>query len=101
VLSSAAVFGMLADLHLSTPVPGTNLVSTKRYSTAYVHSSSLIYFLLAYILITHIENRTAAFYWGYLIGVLPIAFLLRRLPVAKTLSCFIFVRILILYLSLS
>jgi hypothetical protein len=54
VFSSAAVFGMLADLHLSTPVPGTNLVSTKRYSTAYVHSSSLIYFLLAYILINHI-----------------------------------------------
>ena len=35
VFSSAAVFGMLNDLHLTTPVPGTNLVSTQRYSTAY------------------------------------------------------------------
>lgn len=34
VFSSAAVFGMLNDLHLTTPVPGTTLVSTQRYSTA-------------------------------------------------------------------
>ncbi|THG96701.1 hypothetical protein EW026_g5177 [Hermanssonia centrifuga] len=34
VFSSAAVFGMLADLDLTTPVPGTNQVSTARYSTA-------------------------------------------------------------------
>ncbi|GJE90152.1 hypothetical protein PsYK624_062770 [Phanerochaete sordida] len=68
VFSSAAVFGMLNDLHLTTPVPGTNLVSTQRYSTA-----------------------TAAFYWGYIVGVLPIALVLQRLPVAKALSLLIFI----------
>ncbi|PSR72625.1 hypothetical protein PHLCEN_2v11509 [Hermanssonia centrifuga] len=67
VFSSAAVFGMLADLDLTTPVPGTNQVSTARYSTA-----------------------TAAFYWGYIIGVLPIALVLQRFPVAKALSFLIF-----------
>jgi hypothetical protein len=46
-------------------------------------------------------SRTAAFYWGYLIGVLPIALLLRRLPVAKTLSCFIFVRMPIVHVKRS
>jgi hypothetical protein len=34
VFSSAAASGMLADLHLTTPVPGTKLFSTHRYSTA-------------------------------------------------------------------
>jgi hypothetical protein len=35
VFSSAAVFGMLADLQLEEPVPGTKLMNTERYSTAY------------------------------------------------------------------
>lgn len=68
VFSSAAVSGMLDDLHLATPVLGTALVSTKRYSTA-----------------------TAAFYWGYIVGVLPIALSLQRVPVAKALSVIIFI----------
>ncbi|EKM54882.1 uncharacterized protein PHACADRAFT_96377 [Phanerochaete carnosa HHB-10118-sp] len=68
VFSSAAVFGMLDDMHLTTPVPGTDLISTQRYSTA-----------------------TAAFYWGYIVGVLPIALVLQRLPVAKALSLLIFI----------
>ncbi|EJT96617.1 MFS general substrate transporter [Dacryopinax primogenitus] len=68
VFSSGALFGMLADLQLQTSVPGTNTMSTLRYSTA-----------------------TAAFYWGYIVGVLPIALLLQRLPVAKALSTLIFV----------
>jgi hypothetical protein len=91
VFSSAAVFGMLVDLYLCTSFPETNLVSTKRYSTAYAHLS-ILYFISTCTLINHVVNRTAAFYWGYLIGVLPIALLLRRLPVVKTLSCFILVR---------
>jgi hypothetical protein len=37
-------------------------------------------------------SRTAAFYWGYIVGVLPIALLLQRFPVAKALSFLIFVR---------
>jgi hypothetical protein len=36
--------------------------------------------------------RTAAFYWGYLVGVIPMALILRRFPLAKTLSFLIFVR---------
>ncbi|KZT50799.1 MFS general substrate transporter [Calocera cornea HHB12733] len=68
VFSSGALFGLLADLQLQTPVPGSTALSTVRYSTA-----------------------TAAFYWGYIIGVLPIALLLQRLPVAKALSALIFV----------
>ncbi|KAI0818858.1 MFS general substrate transporter [Irpex lacteus] len=67
IFSSAAVFGMLEDLQLETPVPGTNEVSSTRYSTA-----------------------SAAFYWGYIIGVLPIALILQRLPVVKALSALIF-----------
>ena len=59
---------MLADLDLETAIPNTDPVrfSTQRYSTA-----------------------TAAFYWGYIIGVLPIALVLQRLPLAKTLSLLI------------
>ncbi|KAI0083981.1 MFS general substrate transporter [Irpex rosettiformis] len=67
IFSSAAVFGMLEDLQLETPVPGTNELSSARYSTA-----------------------SAAFYWGYIIGVLPIALILQRLPVVKALSALIF-----------
>jgi hypothetical protein len=85
VFSSAAVFGMLADVHLSTPVPGTKLVSTKRYSTACVPIIDPDFSC------NYIDYRTAAFYWGYLIGVLPMALTLRRLPPAKTLSFFILV----------
>jgi hypothetical protein len=91
MLSSAAVFGMLVNLHLSRSFPETNPVSTKWYSTAYARFS-ISYFISTCKLINHVVNRTGAFYWGYLIGVLPIALLLRRLPVVKTLSCFILVR---------
>ena len=38
-----------------------------------------------------ISFRTAAFYWGYIIGVLPIALVLQRLPLAKALSILIFI----------
>ena len=43
VFSSAAVFGMLADLGLQTPVPGSHppRFSTQRYSTAYALRLSL------------------------------------------------------------
>jgi hypothetical protein len=77
---------MLADVHLSTPVPGTKLVSTQRYSTAYEN------FAFHYASKTDPDSRTAAFYWGYLVGVLPMALILRRFPLAKSLSFFIFVR---------
>lgn len=59
VLGNAAVFGILPDLHLTQVVHG--VTSTKRYSTA-----------------------TAAFYWGYIVAVLPMALLFVRLPLAKT-----------------
>ncbi|KAI0684268.1 MFS general substrate transporter [Cytidiella melzeri] len=68
VFNSASVFGMIQDLGLETPVPGTNTFSTRRYSTA-----------------------AAAFYWGYLAGVLPIALILQKLPAVKALSATIFV----------
>ncbi|KAF8990131.1 MFS general substrate transporter [Hymenopellis radicata] len=67
VLGSASVFGIIEDLGLST-VSAEGVVSTKRYSTA-----------------------NAAFYYGYIVGVLPIALLLQRLPLVKALSAFIFV----------
>ncbi|KAI0685496.1 MFS general substrate transporter [Cytidiella melzeri] len=76
VFSSAAVFGLLRDLNLETPVPGTNTFSTQRYSTA-----------------------SAAFYWGYIVGVLPIALILQRLPVVKALSALIFLWGLIVMLT--
>ncbi|POY76536.1 hypothetical protein BMF94_0377 [Rhodotorula taiwanensis] len=67
VLGSAAVFGAIKDLHLSTthinPATGKAVVSTTRYSTA-----------------------SSAFYWGYIVAVLPFALLLQRVPIAKTLS---------------
>ncbi|GAA6015957.1 hypothetical protein JCM11491_007125 [Sporobolomyces phaffii] len=71
VLGSASIFGIIKDLGLSTtsinPVTGKAVVSTLRYSTA-----------------------NSAFYWGYIIAVLPFALLLQRLPLAKTLSACIF-----------
>ncbi|GAA5980577.1 hypothetical protein JCM5350_004353 [Sporobolomyces pararoseus] len=71
VLGSASIFGIIKDLHLSTssinPETGKTVVSTLRYSTA-----------------------NSAFYWGYIIAVLPFALLLQRLPLAKTLSACIF-----------
>ena len=79
---------MLDDLHLTTPVPGTNLVSTQRYSTAYAHLLISILTLPANTAL----YRTAAFYWGYIVGVLPIALVLQRFPLAKALSLLIFVR---------
>ncbi|KAL8286127.1 hypothetical protein RQP46_004615 [Phenoliferia psychrophenolica] len=51
--------------HLSTKTNG--VVSTLRYSTA-----------------------SSAFYWGYIIAVLPMALMLQRLPLARTLSLLIF-----------
>lgn len=61
---------MLADLGLEIPIPNTHpqQFSTHRYSTA-----------------------TASFYWGYIIGVLPIALVLQRFPLAKALSMLIFI----------
>lgn len=59
VLGNAAVFGILTSLDLQTKVNG--VVSTARYSTA-----------------------TAAFYYGYIVAVLPMALLFARLPLAKT-----------------
>ena len=55
ILSSASIFGILTDLELSTPIPGTNQTSLQRYSTA-----------------------TSAFYWGYLVAALPMALLVQR-----------------------
>ncbi|GAA5987464.1 hypothetical protein JCM11641_003837 [Rhodosporidiobolus odoratus] len=70
VMGSAAVFGLLKDLHLTTshinPETGKTVVSTLRYSTA-----------------------SASFYWGYIAAVLPCALLLQRLPLVKTLSVLI------------
>ncbi|ORY27486.1 major facilitator superfamily domain-containing protein [Naematelia encephala] len=66
VLGNAAVFGIIKDLDLSTTVNG--VTSTKRYSTA-----------------------TAAFYWGYIVAVLPFAVLLARLPLAKTAAVLVLV----------
>ncbi|KAM0790032.1 hypothetical protein ACM66B_005361 [Microbotryomycetes sp. NB124-2] len=65
ILGSAAIFGIIEDLGLSTTRNG--VVSTIRYSTA-----------------------SAAFYWGYAAAVLPVALVLQRLPIAKTLSLLIF-----------
>ncbi|GAA5955885.1 hypothetical protein JCM3765_000028 [Sporobolomyces pararoseus] len=71
VLGSASIFGIIKDLDLSTssinPETGKTVVSTLRYSTA-----------------------NSAFYWGYIVAVLPFALLLQRLPLAKTLSACIF-----------
>lgn len=59
VLGSAAVFGIIEDLDLSQTINGVTY--TTRYSTA-----------------------TAAFYYGYIVAVLPFALLFARLPLAKT-----------------
>ncbi|GAA5827780.1 hypothetical protein JCM5353_006415 [Sporobolomyces roseus] len=71
VLGSASIFGIIKDLGLSTSSidseTGKTVVSTLRYSTA-----------------------NSAFYWGYIIAVLPFALILQRLPLAKTLSACIF-----------
>ncbi|GAA6048564.1 hypothetical protein JCM3770_006555 [Rhodotorula araucariae] len=70
VLGSAAIFGIIKDLGLSTThvdAAGKTVTSTLRYSTA-----------------------SSAFYWGYIVAVLPFAILLQRLPLAKTLSVCIF-----------
>jgi fucose permease len=37
------------------------------------------------------STANAAFYYGYIVAVLPIALLVQRLPIVKTLSAFIFV----------
>ncbi|CAD6582813.1 MAG: hypothetical protein TREMPRED_003399 [Tremellales sp. Tagirdzhanova-0007] len=61
VLGNAAVFGILADLDLEQTIHG--VVTTTRYSTA-----------------------TAAFYYGYIVAVLPMALLFARLPLSKAAS---------------
>ncbi|OWZ72323.1 hypothetical protein AYX14_02292 [Cryptococcus neoformans] len=66
VLGTAAVYGIIKDLDLQTTVNG--VVSTTRYSTA-----------------------TAAFYYGYIVGVLPIAFVFTRLPLAKATAFFVII----------
>ncbi|KAF8913623.1 major facilitator superfamily domain-containing protein [Mucidula mucida] len=68
VLGSASVFGIIEDLGLSTVSP-EGVVSTKRYSTV------MLRFTVD----------------GYIVGVLPIALLLQRLPLVKALSAFILV----------
>ncbi|KAK0532069.1 hypothetical protein OC834_002727 [Tilletia horrida] len=55
ILGSASLFGILKDLELATPLPNGK-TSLTRYSTA-----------------------TSAFYWGYIMGVLPLALLLQRM----------------------
>ncbi|GJN92671.1 hypothetical protein Rhopal_005706-T1 [Rhodotorula paludigena] len=71
VLGSAAIFGIIKDLGLSTthvdPNTGRTVTSTLRYSTA-----------------------SSAFYWGYIVAVLPFALALQRLPLSKALSLCIF-----------
>lgn len=67
VLGGASVLGIIEDLGLSTTTP-TGAVSTIRYSTA-----------------------TAAFYWGYIISVLPIALLLQSLPLGKASAGCVFI----------
>ncbi|WWC93141.1 uncharacterized protein L201_008108 [Kwoniella dendrophila CBS 6074] len=59
VLGTAAVYGILKDLDLTRTVNGVTY--TTRYSTA-----------------------TAAFYYGYIVAVLPMGLLFARLPLAKS-----------------
>ncbi|KAK8844791.1 hypothetical protein IAR55_006641 [Kwoniella newhampshirensis] len=61
VLGTAAVYGIIKDLHLSQTINGVTY--TTRYSTA-----------------------TAAFYYGYIVAVLPMSLIFARLPLAKTAS---------------
>ncbi|WVR03089.1 hypothetical protein IAU60_000078 [Kwoniella sp. DSM 27419] len=61
VLGTAAVYGILKDLDLTQTIHGVTY--TTRYSTA-----------------------TAAFYYGYIVAVLPMGLLFARLPLAKTAS---------------
>ncbi|RSH84021.1 hypothetical protein EHS25_005266 [Saitozyma podzolica] len=58
VLGNAAVFGILTDLGLTQTINGVTY--TTRYSTA-----------------------TAAFYYGYIVAVLPMALIFARAPLAK------------------
>ncbi|WWD22657.1 hypothetical protein CI109_107150 [Kwoniella shandongensis] len=61
VLGTAAVYGILKDLHLTQTINGVTY--TTRYSTA-----------------------TAAFYYGYIVAVLPMGLIFARLPIVKTAS---------------
>jgi hypothetical protein len=78
---------MIEDLHLETPIPGTNTMSSQRYSTACVN------LILLFVLASSGSHplSAAAFYWGYLVGVLPIALILQRAPVSKALGTLLFV----------
>ncbi|SDA01481.1 BZ3500_MvSof-1268-A1-R1_Chr10-1g02709 [Microbotryum saponariae] len=73
VLNSASLFGIIKDLHLSTTHNG--VTSTLRYSTA-----------------------NSAFYWGYIVAVVPFALLLQRFPTAKVLSLCMCVTIVVIVL---
>ncbi|SGY18993.1 BQ5605_C014g07531 [Microbotryum silenes-dioicae] len=73
VLNSASLFGTIKDLHLSTRHNG--VTSTLRYSTA-----------------------NSAFYWGYIVAVVPFALLLQRFPTAKILSLCMCVTIVVIVL---
>ncbi|PWY98134.1 MFS general substrate transporter [Testicularia cyperi] len=65
ILSSASIFGILPDLHLSVVHPGPPAkTSLERYSVA-----------------------TSAFYWGYLVAALPMALLVQRFRVNYFLGC--------------
>ncbi|WVF66524.1 hypothetical protein IAT40_001264 [Kwoniella sp. CBS 6097] len=61
VLGTAAVYGILKDLDLTRTINGVTY--TTRYSTA-----------------------TAAFYYGYIVAVLPMGLLFARVPLAKAAS---------------
>ncbi|WVQ82802.1 hypothetical protein IAT38_004934 [Cryptococcus sp. DSM 104549] len=61
VLGTAAIYGIIKDLGLSQTINGVTY--TTRYSTA-----------------------TAAFYYGYIVAVLPMGLLFARVPLAKAAS---------------
>ncbi|WWC90707.1 uncharacterized protein L201_005644 [Kwoniella dendrophila CBS 6074] len=65
-LSTAILYGMLDDLHLTTTKNG--VVYLTRYSTA-----------------------AAAFYYGYIVAVLPMGLIFTRFPLAKTASLFVLI----------
>lgn len=88
VLGSAAIFGIIKDLGLSTthvnPDTGRTVTSTLRYSTA----SSAFCVLSTVSLLQQRELTTFCFStdWGYIVAVLPFALALQRLPLSKALS---------------
>ncbi|WVW85618.1 hypothetical protein I302_107656 [Kwoniella bestiolae CBS 10118] len=65
-LSTAILYGMLEDLDLTTTKNGVTYLT--RYSTA-----------------------AAAFYYGYIVAVLPMGLIFTRFPLAKTASLFVLI----------